>query len=228
MSRASSARRARRDRLLVNTHDFLVRLFDRGPGGTRAVARADQRRRIPQRATPVRALGGSGAGSASIMSPAEPFDSFSERFLRAARAGDHDFILVSQVMFGSGRMFDQVEELAALGQPEGPWVVIDGYHAFMALDRPFGRGRCASPLSTSAEATNMRWRAKAAPSSMRPPGFGPRPPITGWFAEFEDLSLPPGSVGYAKDATPLPRRDLRSLGACTASTPSGECWPTMA
>jgi selenocysteine lyase/cysteine desulfurase len=34
-----------------------------------------------------------------------------------------------------------------------------------------------------------------------PPGFGPRPPVTGWFAEFEDLSLPPGSVGYAKDAT---------------------------
>ena len=33
-----------------------------------------------------------------------------------------------------------------------------------------------------------------------PPGFGPRPPVTGWFAEFEDLSLPPGSVGYAKDA----------------------------
>jgi selenocysteine lyase/cysteine desulfurase len=34
-----------------------------------------------------------------------------------------------------------------------------------------------------------------------PPGFGPRPPITGWFAEFEDLTLPPGSVGYAKDAS---------------------------
>jgi selenocysteine lyase/cysteine desulfurase len=33
-----------------------------------------------------------------------------------------------------------------------------------------------------------------------PAGFGPRPPVTGWFAEFEDLSLPPGSVGYAKDA----------------------------
>jgi selenocysteine lyase/cysteine desulfurase len=33
-----------------------------------------------------------------------------------------------------------------------------------------------------------------------PPGFGPRPPVTGWYAEFEDLSLPPGSVGYAKDA----------------------------
>jgi selenocysteine lyase/cysteine desulfurase len=34
-----------------------------------------------------------------------------------------------------------------------------------------------------------------------PPGFGPRPRITGWFAEFEDLRLPPGSVGYAKDAS---------------------------
>ncbi|MDQ3482618.1 MAG: class V aminotransferase, partial [Pseudomonadota bacterium] len=33
-----------------------------------------------------------------------------------------------------------------------------------------------------------------------PPGFGPRPPITGWFAEFEDLKLPPGAVGYAADA----------------------------
>jgi selenocysteine lyase/cysteine desulfurase len=33
-----------------------------------------------------------------------------------------------------------------------------------------------------------------------PPGYGPRPPITGWFAEFEDLSLPRGSIGYAPDA----------------------------
>jgi selenocysteine lyase/cysteine desulfurase len=33
-----------------------------------------------------------------------------------------------------------------------------------------------------------------------PAGFGPRPAVTGWFAEFEDLSLPPGSVGYAKNA----------------------------
>src|SRR5207237_7791618 len=30
---------------------------------------------------------------------------------------------------------------------------------------------------------------------------GERPQITGWFAEFEDLTLPPGRVGYAKDAS---------------------------
>ena len=39
-----------------------------------------------------------------------------------------------------------------------------------------------------------------------PPGFGPRPPLTGWFAEFDDLTLAPGSVGYAKDA-------MRFMGA---------------
>jgi selenocysteine lyase/cysteine desulfurase len=33
-----------------------------------------------------------------------------------------------------------------------------------------------------------------------PPGFAPRPSVTGWYAEFEDLSLPPDSIGYAKDA----------------------------
>jgi selenocysteine lyase/cysteine desulfurase len=39
-----------------------------------------------------------------------------------------------------------------------------------------------------------------------PPGFGPRPPITGWYAEFDDLTLPPDMVGYAADA-------MRFMGA---------------
>jgi selenocysteine lyase/cysteine desulfurase len=34
-----------------------------------------------------------------------------------------------------------------------------------------------------------------------PPGFGPRPEVTGWYAEFGDLSGPPGGVGYASDAS---------------------------
>ena len=39
-----------------------------------------------------------------------------------------------------------------------------------------------------------------------PPLFGPRPPLTGWFAEFDDLTLPPGMVGYSTDA-------MRFMGA---------------
>src|SRR4051812_38958706 len=119
-----------------NTHELLVRLF--------AAASSTW---------PIRVLTSDGefhsarrqfarweeAGAAVVERiPAEPFDSFSDRFTAAAQSGGHDFIFVSQLMFGSGRTFDRVDEIAALGGADGPWVVIDGYHAFMALERPFG------------------------------------------------------------------------------------------
>jgi selenocysteine lyase/cysteine desulfurase len=130
----------------------------------------------------------------------QPFDSFSDRYLAAARDGTHDFIFVSQVMFGSGRIFDRVEEVSKLGRPDGPWVVIDGYHAFMALDRPFG-GAAAESAFYLGGGYKYAMAGEGCAFLHAPPGYGPRPPITGWFAEFEDLTLPPGSVGYAKDAS---------------------------
>lgn len=130
---------------------------------------------------------------------AEPFDNFSERFLSAAEAGGHDLIMVSQILFGSGRVFSAVDELAALGRPDGPWVVIDGYHAFMAIDRPFGASAAASAFYLGG-GYKYAMAGEGVAFLHAPPGFGPRPPVTGWFAEFEDLSLPPGQVGYAKDA----------------------------
>jgi selenocysteine lyase/cysteine desulfurase len=130
----------------------------------------------------------------------EPFETFSDRFLTAAQRGEHDFIFVSQVQFGSGRIFDLVDPLAALGRAEGPWVVIDGYHAFMALENPFN-GSSGNSAFYLGGGYKYAMAGEAAAFLHAPPGFGPRPPVTGWFAEFEDLSLPPGSVGYARDAT---------------------------
>ena len=129
----------------------------------------------------------------------EPAASFAQRFLDAARSGDHDFIFVSHVLFSSGRVFDAVEQLAALGRPEGPWVVVDGYHAFMALDRPFP-GPAAATAFYLGGGYKYAMAGEGCGFMHAPPGFGPRPPITGWFAEFEDLTLPPGAVGYATDA----------------------------
>jgi selenocysteine lyase/cysteine desulfurase len=132
--------------------------------------------------------------------PTEPFATFSEHFMAAARSGAHDLIFVSQVMFGSGLVFDAADELAALGQPGGPWVVIDGYHAFMAVDRPFGKVAARSAFYLGG-GYKYAMSGEGCAFLHAPPGFGERPPITGWYAEFEDLTLPPGSVGYAKDAS---------------------------
>lgn len=129
--------------------------------------------------------------------PLEPFDSFDERFLAAARAGSFDLIFVSQVFFRTGGLFDGIAELAALADPSGAWVVVDGYHGFMA-----------TPTDLSAAADRVFYLAGGYKYAMAgeggcflhaPPGFGPRPVITGWFAEFGDLEGPAGGVGYRAD-----------------------------
>jgi selenocysteine lyase/cysteine desulfurase len=129
----------------------------------------------------------------------EPYESFTDRFRAAARKGDHDLLFVSHVLFGSGRIFDAVPQLAALGRPEGPWVVVDGYHAFMALERPFGPESASSAFYLGG-GYKYAMAGEGCAFMHAPPRFGSRPPITGWFAEFEDLSLPAGQVGYAPDA----------------------------
>jgi selenocysteine lyase/cysteine desulfurase len=131
---------------------------------------------------------------------AEPFDTFSDRFLTAAQSGRHDLILVSHVLFGSGRLFERTSELASLARPQGPWVVIDGYHGFMAVDRPFGEESARTAFYLGG-GYKYAMAGEGCAFMHAPAGFGERPPVTGWFAEFEDLSLPPGIVGYAKDAS---------------------------
>ena len=189
-----------------NTHDFLIRLFASAPrraGGPLRVLTSDgefhsARRQLARLEEAELAL--------VTRVAAEPFDSFSARFLEAARAGDHDLILVSQVLFGSGQILEQSERLAALADAGGPWLVIDGYHAFMALETPL-----LETTARSAFYLGGGYKYAMAGEGMAflhcPPGFGPRPLVTGWFAEFGELKAPPGSVvGYTSDA-------MRFMGA---------------
>jgi selenocysteine lyase/cysteine desulfurase len=181
-----------------NTHDFLVRLVTAAPRktGKLRVLTSDGEFHSARR----QFARWEEEGSISIERVAtEPFETFHDRFLASARSGGHDFVFISQVLFGSGRIFDGVSELAALGRAEGPWVVIDGYHAFMALDRPFGEAAAANAFYLGG-GYKYAMSGEGCAFLHAPPGFGPRPPVTGWFAEFEDLTLPPGSVGYARDA----------------------------
>ena len=188
-----------------NTHDFLIRLAAACPG---------------RDGDPLRVLMSDGEfhsarrqmarwqelGDIELTKvAAEPFDNFAARFLDQARSGEFDLILVSHVLFNSGRMFDELHELAALARPEGPWVVIDAYHSFMAIPAPID-----SQVAVSAFVLGGGYKYAMAGEGMGfmhcPPGFGPRPPLTGWFAEFDDLTLPPGMVGYRADG-------MRFMGA---------------
>ncbi|MFJ6025213.1 class V aminotransferase [Brevundimonas sp. NPDC092305] len=177
-----------------NTHDFLIRLHS-----------GVERR-------PVRILSTDGefhsfrrqgerweeAGQAVIQRiAAKPFGDFADRFIAAAKAGDHDIILISQVFFRTGRTFDRMAELAALARPEGPWVVIDGYHGFMA--QPTDLSDVADRVFYLAGGYKYAMSGEGAGFLHAPPGFCPRPVVTGWFAEFGDLSGPPGGVQYRAD-----------------------------
>ncbi|MBB3764850.1 aminotransferase class V-fold PLP-dependent enzyme [Sphingomicrobium lutaoense] len=188
-----------------NTHDFLVRLAAAAPqrfgrklhiltsDGEFHSARRQFARWVEEDSIRLETI------------PALPAESFSERFTQAAATGDHDLVLVSQVMFGSGRIASDLDRLVELSRPEGPWVVIDGYHAFMAIEEPFPE-RWSDKAFYLAGGYKYAMAGEGMGFMSCPPGYGERPPITGWYAEFEDLTLPPGMIGYARDA-------MRFMGA---------------
>jgi selenocysteine lyase/cysteine desulfurase len=188
----------------ANTHDFLVRLAaaaPRSPGKPLRILTTDGEFHSARRQF-ARWVESGEIEQTTVA--AEPFDTLAERFLQQAERGEFELILVSHLLFGSGQLFAAVAELAALADPAGPWVVIDGYHSFMAVPGPMAElGERAFFL-----AGGYKYAMSGEGMGLMhcPPGFGERPPITGWYAEFEDLTLPPGRVGYAKDA-------MRFMGA---------------
>jgi selenocysteine lyase/cysteine desulfurase len=171
----------------ANTHDFLVRLISA----------------IPDR--PVRVLATNGE-----------FHSFRRQMTRWVEAGDvvletvpvgqllertqqgeYDLIFASHVLFNSGAILTDIEALAALASPEGPWLVIDGYHGFMAIETDLSA--VADRIFYLSGGYKYAMAGEGVCFLHAPPGFAPRPAITGWYAAFDDLALPPGEVGYAPD-----------------------------
>lgn len=185
-----------------NTHDLLIRLWAAAPrragGPLRVLTTSGEfhsaRRQFARWAE-------SGDILLEVL-PSEPSDTLAGRL--AERAGGADLIMVSQLMFGTGHWVPHLDTLAAVAAPEGPWVVIDGYHSFMAVPEPLGRlgDRCFY----LAGGYKYAMSGEGIALMHCPMGYGARPPITGWYAEFEDLTLPPGQVGYAPDA-------MRFMGA---------------
>ncbi len=170
-----------------NTHDFLVRIISAIPGRPVRVLTTDGefhsfRRQMDR-----------WSESGDIIVEAVPANAL----VRKAQSGGHDLIFASQVLFNSGTVLSGIDELAALARPEGPWVVIDGYHGFMALDTDLSA--VADRIFYLSGGYKYAMSGEGVCFLHAPPGYAPRPPITGWYAAFDDLALSPGKVGYAAD-----------------------------
>jgi selenocysteine lyase/cysteine desulfurase len=180
-----------------NTHELLVRIFSakgaRGPldvlttdgefhSFRRQSARWDEagaiRRRVVQ---------------------CEPFETFTQRYLAAAREQTPDIAFLSHIMFKRGLRFDGVEELAALARPDGPWVVLDTYHSFMAI--PCDYSRVADRMFLLGGGYKYAMSGEGAGWIHAPAGFADRPQNTGWFADFGAMELKQGAVAYGADGS---------------------------
>jgi kynureninase len=136
---------------------------------------------------------------------AEPCATLPMRFQEAAAKGGYELVFVSQVFYASGATSGSIEDLAAAVPSDGTFVVIDGYHGFMA--RPTDLSKVAARIFYMAGGYKYAMAGEGVCFLHCPPGYGARPRDTGWFAEFGALAAAPGkSVGY-------PAGGARFLGA---------------
>ncbi len=60
----------------------------------------------------------------------DPFDSFEDRFAKAAASGEYDLVFFSQVFFNSGLRIQNLKKIVDAPPNPETIVVVDGYHAF--------------------------------------------------------------------------------------------------
>jgi selenocysteine lyase/cysteine desulfurase len=181
-----------------NTHDFLRRLLSALPPAksvriltsdsefhsfTRQIARLEEDALV-----------------AVARIPAEPFDSFGERFSSAARSGGHDLVYVSQVFFNSAATVGSLDAISRAVRDAQTLVVFDGYHGFMALPTAFAAsGDRAFYL---AGGYKYAMAGEGVCFMHCPPGFAMRPRDTGWFAAFGTLrDGGGGGLAYGTDGS---------------------------
>jgi selenocysteine lyase/cysteine desulfurase len=132
--------------------------------------------------------------------PAEPFETFADRFTREARAGVHDLVYLSQVFFDSGFVVPELDRVVSSVSEGRAYVVIDGYHGFMA--RPTNLGAIQDRVFFLAGGYKYAMAGEGVCFLHSPPGYGGRPVDTGWYAGFGQLeSGVSGLIPYALDGS---------------------------
>jgi len=139
--------------------------------------------------------------------PAQPLESFTTRFSKAAAEKDYDMIYVSMVFFNSGFVVTPLTEIARAVKSRDTLIVIDAYHGFMAV--PIDLSAVAERVFFIGGGYKYAMAGEGACFMHCPAGFAPRPRNTGWFAAFGALSQSAsGAVAYGDDGS-------RFMGATT-------------
>jgi kynureninase len=179
-----------------NTHEFLVRLFSCFEPPVRVLSTDSEFHSFTRQS---RRWEEEGLAVVDRV-PAQPLDTFSERFAAEVASASHDLIYLSAVFYDSGFVVPEmariVEELAG----DRAFFVVDGYHEFMAM-----------PTDITALAERVFYIAGGYKYAMSgegvcfmhcPPGYGPRPVDTGWYAGFGQLETGVSeTTWYAEDGS---------------------------
>ena len=143
--------------------------------------------------------------------PSQPLANFTTRFAKAAAEKDYDMIYISQVFFNSGFIVTPLTEIVRAVKSNDTFIVIDGYHAFMAT--PVDLSALAKRIFYISGGYKYAMAGEGACFMHCPPEFAARPRNTGWYAAFGALAdAPENLVAYGADGS-------RFMGATT--DPSG-------
>jgi kynureninase len=129
----------------------------------------------------------------------EPFETFEARFAAEATRGVYDLVFFSQVFFDSSYAVRDLSGLVRAVKNDETFVVIDGYHGFMAV--PTNLGALASRAFYVAGGYKYAMSGEGACFLHCPPNYGLRPANTGWYAGFGSLETADSHVQYAADGS---------------------------
>lgn len=179
----------------VNTHEFVNRLISALPlGRIPVIVTTDSEFHSFKRQTERLAEDNL---IQLVVVPTEPFATLPARVVAAVNANKPDMVFVSQVFFNSGYALPDIDALVDAVTAPDRLVVIDGYHAFLAL--PVDLSHIADRAFYLAGGYKYAMAGEGACFMHCPPGFGARPRNTGWYASFATLSGPQDRVRYATD-----------------------------
>ena len=129
--------------------------------------------------------------------PVAPAPSLGERLAGAAAAGGYDVLFFSQVLFGTGVVVGDIAAIVAAVADDRAFVVIDGYHGFMAL--PTDLSAIAGRAFYLAGGYKYAMAGEGVCFAHCPPGFGPRPRDTGWYADAGAMQGGEPTIAYPTD-----------------------------